>query len=326
MFYTVNRLGCKTGKQYNVCKIRERPLDQSKRILELKRDKDVTILAHNYQLPEVQDIADYVGDSLGLAQKALTIKSNTVMMCGVYFMAETVAILNPEKTVLIPDMNAGCPLASFAPADMVRSWRKDYPDYAFVAYVNSTAEVKALVDVCCTSSNAVRIVRSLPNRKIVFLPDKNLGAYVKTQVPEKEIVLWPGFCVVHENTDLEALYKAKETHPEALVVAHPECPQDILHEADGICSTGQMFSFIESKPEVKEFIIATEWGIKHALTKRFPDRVFIEPSVRMECRNMKKITLDKVQKSLEGNAYRIQVDPEISKKAKTAIDLMLAMA
>lgn len=301
-------------------------MELSKKILELKQEKGVTILAHNYQLPEVQDIADYVGDSLGLAQKALTIESPTVLMCGVYFMAETVAILNPNKTVLIPDLNAGCPLASFAPADMVRKWRQDYPDHAFVAYVNSTAEVKSLVDVCCTSSNAVKIVRSMPNKKIVFLPDKNLGAYVKTQVPEKEIVLWPGFCVVHENTDLEALYKAIEEHPDALVIAHPECPIDILVTAKGICSTGQMFTFVESHPEVKKFIIVTEWGIKHALSKRFPGRMFIEPSARMECKNMKKITLDKVQKSLEHTVHQIQVDPEISKKAKTAIDLMLAMA
>ncbi len=170
-------------------------------IIRLKKERDAVILAHNYQIPEIQDVADYVGDSLGLAQKASAIKNKRIILCGVYFMAETAAVLNPEKEVFIPDSSAGCPLADFVSPEMLKKWREEYPDHTFVAYVNTSAEVKALSDVCCTSANAERIVRRIKNNKIVFLPDKNLGSYVRSRVPEKEIILWPGYCVVHENAD-----------------------------------------------------------------------------------------------------------------------------
>lgn len=294
-----------------------------KRLMELKRNRKTVILAHNYQLPEIQDVADIVADSLGLAREATRIDAEEVVVCGVYFMAETVAILNPKKRVLIPDPDAGCPLADFATPEMVREWRKKYPDYAFVTYVNSSAEVKALSDVCCTSANAEKIVRAVPNDKIVFLPDKNLGAFVASRVPEKEIVLWPGFCVVHETASLDAVIEAKQAHPQARVLAHPECPKDFWPVADALLSTGQMFDDVAKHPEVKEFILVTEWGIKAGLSKRFPGRMFIEPGKRMECRNMKKITLPKLEKSLTSGVFEVKVDERVAEAARVSIEKML---
>lgn len=295
-------------------------------ILKLKKEKDAFVLAHNYQLPEVQDAADFIGDSLGLARKAAVISQKTIVMCGVYFMAETVFLLNRDKTVLIPDRNAGCPLASFADAKMVEAWKRQYPGHTFVAYVNTSAEVKALVDICCTSSNAVNVVNSIKNDKIVFLPDRNLGAYVRRQVKDKEIVLWPGFCVTHENTDLASVIEMKEKHPEGLVLVHPECRQEVLDLADGICSTGQMFEFVEKHPLVRDYIIVTEWGITHALKKRFPDKEFHEPGKRLECRNMKKISLVKLRDSLKKDVFRVTVPDETADKARKAIEKMLAVS
>lgn len=295
-------------------------------ILGLKKEKKAFILAHNYQLPEIQDMADFVGDSFGLARKAATLTEKTIVMCGVYFMAETVCLLNPDKTVLIPDPDAGCPLASFADPAMVKEWRKQYPDHTFVAYVNTSAEVKAQVDICCTSSNAVNVVNSIKNDKIVFLPDRNLGAYVKRQVKDKEIILWPGFCVVHENTDLASVVKMKEQYPRALVMVHPECRSEVLALADGICSTGQMFEFVEKNPAIRDYIVVTEWGIVHALKKRFPDREFHEPGKRMECRNMKKISLEKLRDCLKKEVFRVTVPAETAVMARKSIEKMLAVS
>jgi len=294
------------------------------KILQLKKQKNAYILAHNYQLPEIQEVADYVADSLGMARHALTIPNELIIVCGVYFMAETAAILNPNKRILIPDTNAGCPLANFAPVEEVRKWRKQYPNHTFVAYVNSSAQVKAEVDICCTSANAVDIVRRIPNTRIVFLPDRNLGRYVQKHVPEKEIVLWPGFCVVHETADLASILEAKHTHPKALVIAHPECPEEIQQIADGVCSTGQMVSFVENHPETEEFIVVTEWGMVYALQKKFPNKTFLEPTRRMECKNMKRITLEKLYDSLVEEKYVVKVDEETSQKARKSIEKMLA--
>ena len=299
------------------------PYKLTDEIKKLKKEKDILILAHNYQLPEIQDIADYVGDSLGLAQKAVSIRNKSIVLCGVYFMAETAAILNPNKDVFIPDENAGCPLADFATSAMIKKWRAEYPDHAFVAYVNTSAEVKALSDICCTSANAERIVRSVKNKKIVFLPDKNLGDYVKRRVPEKEVVLWPGFCVVHENADFESVLKAKEENPKALVMVHPECRIEIRDMADGILSTGQMFEFVRRHPDIKSFIVITEWGIIHALKKEFPEKDFIEPSKRMECKNMKRITLDKLLLCIREGKSKVTVEESIAIKARLAIEKML---
>ncbi len=206
---------------------------------------------------------------------------------------------------------------------MVARWRSRYPDHAFVAYVNTTAEVKAAVDICCTSSNAVQVVRSLPQKGVVFLPDKNLGAYVRRMVPEKEIVLWPGFCVVHERAGLDAVLKTREQHPEARLIAHPECPADILEMADAVRSTGGMFEDLAEHPAAKTVIVVTEWGILHALRKAFPDRTFIEPARRMECSNMKKINARKLLSCLKKDRYRVSVDPGIAGKARQSIERML---
>ncbi len=297
-----------------------------KEIERLKNDLDAVILAHNYQLPEVQELADFTGDSLELARKAATVKNRMIVFCGVYFMAETAKILNYDRTVLIPDREAGCPLANFAAAEQVREWRVKYPGHAFVAYVNTLAEVKAEVDICCTSSNAVKIVNSLDNGKIVFLPDRNLGDYVRRQV-NKEIVLWPGYCPIHETVTPQIVSDVKTKYPDALVMAHPECKQSVRELADEVCSTGQMFGVVERHPESKRFIVVTEWGMNYALGKRFPGREFIEPARRMECPNMKKITPEKVLEVLksEGKSDRfiVKVEPSVAEKAKESIVRML---
>jgi len=293
------------------------------KIINLKKIKNAYIIAHNYMLPEVQDIADFVGDSLAMAQEAKKVNSNFIIVCGVYFMAETAAILNPNKNVFIPDKNAGCPLANFANPKMVIEWRKIYSDYDFVAYVNTTADVKALVDICCTSSNAIKIIKSLKNNKIVFLPDKNLGEYVKSQIPEKEIITWPGYCIVHENADLESVLEAKKSNPDALMMVHPECPKEFRDLADGICSTGQMIEFVRKNYNYNKFIVVTEWGMNYALSRNFPDKKFISPSIKLECNNMKKITLDKVYNVLNEEKNKVIVDDEIAKKAYNAIEKML---
>jgi quinolinate synthase len=291
-------------------------------IRELKKEKNAVILAHNYQLPEIQDAADYIGDSLGLAKMARQTTGDTIVMCGVYFMAETAAVLNPGRTVIIPDKEALCPLASFANKKMVLEWKKRYPEHAFVAYVNTTAEVKAQADVCCTSANAVEIVRRLPQSKIVFLPDKNLGSYVKEIVTEKEIVLWPGYCVVHEEADPEAVLKTKRIYPMAAVLVHPECPAEIRNLGDVILSTGQMFEFVEKHPEIDDYIIVTEWGINYGLRRRFKKN-FIEPLKRMECRNMKRINSRKLLESLRSMDFKIQVDSDVAGNSARAIEKML---
>ncbi len=291
-------------------------------IQKLKKEKNAVILAHNYQLPEIQEAADYVGDSLGLARQARHMPGDIIVMCGVYFMAETAAVLNPGRTVIIPDKEALCPLAGFADKKMVLEWRKRYPDHAFVAYVNTTAEVKALADVCCTSANAVEIVRKLPQKKIVFLPDRNLGSYVKEIVKEKEIVLWPGYCVVHEKADPDSVIKTMKMNPGAAVLVHPECPAEIRGLADAILSTGRMFDYVEKHPEIEDYIVVTEWGINYALRKRF-ERNFIEPLKRMECRNMKRINSQKLLAGLRTLDYKIEVDPAIAGKSLRAIEKML---
>lgn len=297
--------------------------DLTEEVRLLKVKEKAVILSHYYQQPEVQEAADYVGDSLGLARMAQKAESPVIVMCGVYFMAETAALLNPDKVVLIPDKDAGCPLAEFATASIVKEWRKRYPEHTFVAYVNSSAEVKALSDICCTSSNAVQIVRKLANDKIVFLPDKNLGAYVQKLVPEKEIILWPGYCVVHENADLQKIIKAKNENPDALIIAHPECRNEVLEIADGICSTGQMVDFVNNNMNVRKFIIVTERGMIHSLRKNFKDKIFIEPGSVMQCANMKKITIQKLYDSLLNKVYRVSVSPETAGKARESIEKML---
>src|SRR5512136_3318002 len=241
-------------------------------IRELKREKDAVILAHNYQVPEIQALADVVGDSLQLAIEAQRVPQSTIVFCGVHFMAESAKVLNPAKTVLLPNLSAGCSPADSISAESLEDWKERYPDAAVVTYVNSTAEVKALSDVCCTSANAASVVRSLPQRKILFTPDRNLGAWVKSKVPEKEIVVYDGCCPVHDVLRSASVDKVKAGHPGAVVIAHPECRADVLDVADEVCSTTAMLGAVGRHPEARTFIVATEHGIVHQMKQKWPGR------------------------------------------------------
>jgi quinolinate synthase len=292
------------------------------KIGELKRKRKAVILAHNYQAGEIQDIADYCGDSLGLSIEAAKTDAEVIVFCGVEFMAETAAILSPEKMVLLPDKHAGCPMADMITAKELRELKAKYPEAAVVCYVNSTAEVKAESDYCCTSSNAVEVVKSLPEEKqVIFVPDRHLGRFVEEKT-ERKIVLWPGYCPTHVAITEDDVRKKKAAYPEAIVMAHPECTERVKELADELLSTGQMLSFVK-KSACRQFIIATEVGIIHALKKQRPEAEFIAASERAICPNMKKITVDKLIAAMEEMRYKITVDEEIIVKAKKAIDRML---
>jgi quinolinate synthase len=281
-------------------------------------------LAHNYQPGEIQDIADFVGDSLGLSRQAAETEAETIVFCGVHFMAETAAILSPEKTVLLPELNAGCPMADMITATQLGELKKKHPDALVVSYVNSTADVKALSDYCCTSGNAVEIVGSLPaDKEIIFVPDKYLGQYVIDKTA-RDMILWPGYCPTHVIITDDDIAKARQEHPDAVVMAHPECTEDVRAGADEILSTSGMLNFAR-KSEAKDFIVATETGIIHTLKKQNPDKDFFSATVKATCPNMKKISLEKVAWSLEDMEYRITVPGEIRAKAKAALERMLAV-
>lgn len=297
------------------------------RIDELRREKQAVILAHVYTLPAVQDIADYVGDSLGLSQKAAALGSGCriIVFCGVRFMAETAAILSPRRKVLVPDPDAGCPMASMVSAADVRALRAEHPGAMVVCYVNSTVEVKAESDVCVTSSNAVKIVRRLPAGKIIFIPDRSLGAYVGSQVPEKELILWPGYCPTHHRMIAEQVSEAKAAHPEALVLAHPECTPDVLALADFIGSTGQIQSFA-AESKAREFIVASENGLLYRLGNDNPGKSFSPVTKLAVCPNMKKATPRKLLDVLEREDHAVRVDESLRKRALGAINRMLEMS
>lgn len=292
------------------------------KIQKLKTQRNAVILAHNYQPGEIQDLADYAGDSLGLSIEAARTKADVIVFCGVKFMAETAAILSPEKTVLLPEIHAGCPMADMISADELIELKEEHPDALVVCYVNSTAEVKAESDYCCTSGNAVDLVASLPaDRKIIFVPDKNLGQFVADRTG-RDMVLWPGYCPTHVRITVEDVAAAKEKYPDAIVMAHPECPRPIYEFADELLSTGQMLAFAK-KSKKKSFIIATEVGIIHTLKKQNPDKEFYAASEKAVCPNMKKITLEKVLWSLEDMKYKITVDKKIAARAKASLDRMI---
>lgn len=297
------------------------------KIKKLCQEKKAIILAHIYQPPEIQNIVDHIGDSLNLSQKAASLGDNIkiIVFCGVYFMAETAALLSPDKKVLLPDLNAGCPMANMATRDQVRTAKRKNPEATVVCYVNSTVEVKAESDICVTSSNAVKIVQALPNKKILFIPDKSLGAYVQSQVPEKEIILWPGFCPTHHRILHEFIIRAKKEHPQALVLAHPENFESVLKEADFIGSTGQIQNYVKASTH-KEFIIATENGIIYRLQKDNPDKIFHKVTELAICPNMKRITLEKVLQVLERENNQITIKKEYQQKALSAINKMLEMS
>ncbi len=292
------------------------------KIKALKKKRNAVILSHVYQRDEVQDIADFIGDSLGLSRKAVSTDAKVILFCGVRFMAETAAILNPDKIVLLPDKNAGCALADMATLIELRAKKKEYPDAAVVSYVNSSALIKAESDICCTSANAVDVVNSLKEKQILFLPDKNLGKFVSSKT-DKRVILWDGFCYVHHhNIGQDDLRRAKTEHPNAKVMVHPECPPEVTSLADYIGSTSQMARYA-SKNSYKEFIVGTEKGMLHNLRIHNPDKKFYPASEEAICRDMKLITLEKVASALENMEYRVEVPGKVAIRAKKALDRML---
>ena len=291
-------------------------------IQELKAQRGAVILAHNYQLDEVQAIADFTGDSLELSRKAAQMTEEVIVFCGVHFMAETAAILSPEKTILIPDPNAGCPMADMVTAEQLCAVKAEHPGAKVVCYVNSSAEVKAESDICCTSSNAVKVCESLGESKIIFVPDRNLGAFVAEKLG-KEFVLYNGFCPTHERIRDVDIVAMKEKYPEAVVMAHPECSKPVRDLADELLSTGQMCRFAQASDRT-EFIVATELGINYRLRTENPGKTFypINPD-RAVCPNMKKITLEKILWSLQDMKERVTVNPDIASRAVGSIERML---
>lgn len=298
--------------------------DKVEEILALKKQRNAIILAHNYQREEIQEIADFVGDSLELSRQATKVECDVIVFCGVNFMAETAAILNPDKTVLLPEIDAGCPMADNVDVEELKRWIKKYPDKPVISYVNTTAEVKALSYACCTSANAPQIVKAVPFQSIIFVPDKNLADWVKKQVPEKEIIPWEGFCPTHQMIKKEDILRAKEAHPNAIVVVHPECRPEVIQLADHVASTSGMVRFAKASPH-KEFIIGTEVGLLYRLKKENPDKIFYPVKKTMVCPNMKITTLDSVLTALKENKYIIKVPEDIRVKAFEAVQRMLTL-
>lgn len=298
-------------------------------IRELARERNAIILAHNYQVSDVQDIADVTGDSLGLALEAQKTSAELIIFCGVHFMAESAKILNPEKKVLLPNLSAGCSLADSITPESLEQWKQRYPDHTVVTYVNSTAEVKAMSDICCTSANAVSVIRSLSSSKVLFTPDRNLGNWVKKQVPEKDIAIYDGCCPTHDVLRGANVAKARAARSDAVVIAHPECREDVIAIADEVCSTTAMLGRIEKYPDAKTFIVATESGIVHQMKKLYPDREFIMADgcigCRLHCPYMKMIGLTDVKRSLIENKFEITVEPDIMEGARMALERMLAV-
>lgn len=294
------------------------------RALTLKRQRNAYLIVHNYQRGEVQEIADVTGDSLALAQAAIRADADVVVFCGVDFMAETATILNPDKLVLLPEFNAGCPMAGMITAESLRAKKAEYPEAAVVAYVNSSAEVKAESTICCTSINAVQVVRSLPHRQVIFVPDRNLGAYVQRLVPEKQLILWEGFCPTHQRFKEEDLIRTREQYPDAEFIAHPECRPEVLQHADVITSTSGMFGAVR-RSAARRFIIGTEDGMLYKLRKDHPDKTFILPTPKLVCPTMKMTKLASVVRALERLEYRITVPEPVAARAKEALDRMLAL-
>ena len=281
-------------------------------IKDLKKKKKAVILAHYYTEDEIQKIADYIGDSYFLSKKAKELKEQVIVMCGVYFMGESVKLLNPNKKVIIPDKSADCPMAHMATLKSINEMRKKYEDLSVVCYVNSTVQLKALSDVCVTSANAVDIVKKLPNRNIFFIPDKHLGNFVASKVPEKNIIINDGYCPIHDRVEVKDIIELKEKYPQALVMVHPECSQEILELADYIGSTSGIIDFV-SKSKNQDFIICTEIGILYELKNK------------MECLDMKKITLDKIIQVLETEENEIILDLEVAERAKKPLEKMLVL-
>lgn len=285
----------------------------------LKKEKNAVILAHNYQLPEIQDSADYLGDSLGLAISASKTDAEIIVVCGVDFMAETALILNPDKIVVLPDLTATCPMAAMATPALLKNIRNEHPNAKVVSYVNTTAETKALSDICCTSANAVQVVKSLPEKEIIFVPDMNLGKYVQ-RFTDKKIILWPGYCYVHRDIKKEQIMELKKMHQEAEILVHPECTPEVIDAADFVYSTGGMVKRAKESNS-KEFIIGTEEGLCYRLKRENPDKKFY--STGSVCSEMKKITFEKLVRSLETLEPRIKLSDKIIEDARKPIEKMM---
>ncbi len=295
----------------------------SQEIERLKAERNAVILAHNYQLPEVQDVADFLGDSLGLSQKAAGTDADVIVFCGVHFMAQTAKLLSPDKTVLMPDPSAGCPLADMITPESLAEFREPYPEAPVVSYVNTTAEVKAGSDICCTSANSVRVVESLEAKRILFTPDANLGEWTQEQLPHKQLILYPGCCNVHVNIRPEMIQDLKHEHPEAVVMVHPECVKDVRDLADVVASTGGMGRFAAAS-EAQQFIVGTEEGMAYRLAQDNPDKVFYRIQTAL-CPNMKKTTLPKVVHCLREMTGEITIPPQIAEPARLTVERMVAL-
>ncbi len=293
-------------------------------IKDAKEKLGAVILAHYYQLPEIQDIADHVGDSFALSRLAATLDNEVIVFCGVDFMAGSAKLLSPDKTVLLPVKDAGCPMADMAGARDVKKLQELHPDAAVVSYVNSTTEVKAHSHICCTSSNALRVIRSLPHGKIIFLPDRNLGAYAAEKIPEKEFILFDGYCPPHNETSAEDVVRIRKAHPDALLLVHPECPGEVRREADFTGSTAQIIAHAGASSH-DEFIIGTEEGILHPLKKNDPDKTFHLLSRELTCRDMKKTTAQALLESMENMKYQVHVDEKMARMARKPLERMLAV-
>src|SRR3954470_13205721 len=306
-------------------------IDLFAEIERLKKEKNAVLLAHYYQEADIQDVADYIGDSLGLAQYAAKTNADIIVFAGVHFMAETAKILNPTKKVLLPDLNAGCSLADSAPADLFRRFKEQHPNHLVVSYVNCSAEIKALSDIICTSSNAQRIIESIPeDQPIIFAPDKNLGGYLN-KVTGRNMVLWNGACMVHEIFSLEKIVKLKTRYPKAKVLAHPECEEAILREADYVGSTTQILQYAVQDKTTKEFIVATETGIIHQMEKDAPDKTFIPAPPNNscacnDCPHMKLNTLEKLYLCMEYETPELVMDESLRKAALKPIERMLEIS
>lgn len=293
-------------------------------ISRLKQKYNAVIIAHLYQWPEIQDIADFVGDSLDLSRKARDTSAEMIVFCGVWFMAETAKILSPQKRVLIPEMDAGCPMADMISADDVFKLRQDNPEAVIVCYVNSSAEIKAMSDICCTSSNAVSVVRSLTEKKVVFIPDRNLGHYVSRFAPEKEFVFFDGFCPTHNKITVRDVENVRALHPQIPILVHPECRPEIVDSADFTGSTAQIIDYAVKSGQ-QEFIIGTESGIIHRLQQLCPEKRFFTLHAAMLCPNMKKTSLQSVLHSLQLLQYEINLDPDIISRASLSLNRMLSV-
>ena len=297
--------------------------DIIKEILRLADERDALILAHNYQRDEIQELAHITGDSLALSMEAARTDKSVIVFCGVHFMAESAAILAPEKTVLLPRLDAGCPMADMITAEGLREFKSKYPGVPVVTYVNSSAAVKAESDICCTSSNAVNVVASLADKEVILAPDRNLGRYIADQV-DKTCYFWDGYCPTHERFTVADVEAIKADYPDALFMAHPECPPEVLAQADHICSTSGMYTFASENP-AKQFIVGTEAGILYRLRKENPDKEFILPTTRLICPNMKLTSIEDILECLQTMSPQVTVPEEVRIPAKVTLDRMLAV-